>query len=346
MEQGAIFCPINHKLPANVIAAQLERLQPKWILASTGWEKRVSPPANLPPSSFLLFTSGSTGTPKIASIPLSSFQNNARSANAVCDLRPNDGWRLSLPLYHVSGLSIVFRCLAAGAKIILDDRDRSVTHLSAVPAQLFTASPIYPNLRCLLLGGGPICTVPMRWPSLISYGLTETASLVLAGSTPDSLWPVLGKQIKLSEEGEVLIKGDSLFAGYWDGHTVHAPLDEEGWFATKDLACFDPQKGYRIVGRKDRQFISGGENIQPEEIEQALLKLEGLIAAIVGPKKDEQYGMRPIAFVKIQSGKIDRGKIQKALSNVLPRYKIPTDFFPLEEPPFSPLKPAYKKIFD
>lgn len=277
---------------------------------------------------------------------MSSFLNNAKSANAICDFRSGDSWRLSLPLTHVSGLSVVFRCLAAGAKVILEERDRSVTHLSAVPAQLYAASPVYPKLRCLLLGGGPIHSVPTRWPCLISYGLTETASMILAGKTPDTLWPVDGKQIKLAEDGELLVRGDSLFNGYWDGENLHTPFDADGWFATKDLARFDATQGYAIVGRKDRQFISGGENIQPEEIEQALLKLPGVLEAVVGPRKQAQFGMRPIAFLKMQNGSIEPSKIRTHLEKLLPRYKIPEAFFPLEESSVSPIKRDVKKIFD
>jgi O-succinylbenzoic acid--CoA ligase len=342
---GAVFCPLNIRLPPAALEEQIERLSPKLIVSPSGYTTRVSHSASLPPSSFLLFTSGSSGIPKIASISAQSFWNNAKSANAVCDLKHGSGWRLSLPMHHVGGLSIVFRCLAAGAQIILDDTSVSITHLSSVPAQLYKAWPIYPKLRCLLLGGGPIHDVPKELPCLVSYGMTETTSLILAGKTAHSLQPIAGKEIKLAADGEILVRGDSLFEGYWNGEEVVSPLDPEGWFATKDLGRFDPTRGFTIIGRKDNQFISGGENIQPEEIEAELFKIPGILEAIVGPRKHDRFGMRPIAFLKTCTGVIDEVSIRSSLAKRLPSYKIPDAFFPLEDSSTHILKRNRKNMF-
>jgi len=346
LEIGAVFCPLNVRLPPAALEEQLRTLQPKFIFSSSGCETRPSPNAPLLPSSLLLFTSGSSGHPKLVSISHASFLASAKSANAACDLQPGDGWRLSLPMHHVSGLSIVFRCLLAGASIIFDDKDPSITHLSCVPAQLYSAWPIYPKLRCVLLGGGPIHDVPAKLPCLVSYGMTETASLFLAGSSPHKLQPLPNKEAKLSPEGELLVRGDSLFEGYWDGQAMHTPFDADGWFATKDLARFDPALGFTIVGRKDNQFISGGENIQPEEIEAELRKLPGILEALVGPRHHEKFGMRPIAFLSMREGApIDATSIQRSLAERLPKVKIPDALFPLDELTIG-LKRNRKKIFN
>jgi O-succinylbenzoic acid--CoA ligase len=343
---GAVFCPLNIRLPPAAIEEQLDRLKPKLIFSPSGYETKLSHPAPLLPSSLLLFTSGSTGAAKIASISLTSFLNNAKSANLACNLRAGDGWRLTLPMHHVAGLSIVFRCLTAGAKIILEEGDLTITHLSYVAAQLYRSWPIYPKLRCLLLGGGPIHDVPKELPCLVSYAMTETASLIMAGKSPNALWPLAGKEVKLAEDGEILVRGDSLFEGYWDGKALQSPIDVNGWFATKDLGRFNPTLGYTIVGRKDNQFISGGENIQPEEIEQELLKLPGVLEAIVGPRKHDRFGMRPIAFLNMCGISIDAAWIQNALAKKLPKYKIPDAFYPLDEPLSNPLKLDRRKIFN
>jgi len=343
---GAVFCPLNIRLPPAALEEQLLTLQPKFIFSPTGCERRPSPLLPLLPSSLLLFTSGSSGRPKLVSISHKSFLASAKSANAACDLQAGDGWHLSLPMHHVSGLSIVFRCLLAGANIIFDDKDPTITHVSSVPAQLYKAWPIYPKLRCLLLGGGPIHDVPAKLPCLVSYGMTETASLFLAGKTPNLLQPLPGKEAKLGPEGELWVRGDSLFEGYWDGHEMHSPFDADGWFATKDLAHFDPTLGFTIIGRKDNQFISGGENIQPEEIEAELRKLPGVLEALVGPRHHERFGMRPIAFLTMREGfSIDAAAMQHSLAERLPKIKIPDAFFPLDEHPIG-LKRNRKKIFN
>jgi o-succinylbenzoate---CoA ligase len=342
---GAVFCPLNVRLPPAAIEEQLQQLSPKVFVSPTGITPRASFHSPLPPSSFLLFTSGSMGKPKIVSLSLQSFLASAKAMNSACDLKPGDGWLLSLPLHHVAGLSIVFRCLTAGANLLFEEKDRSITHLSYVTAQLYKSWPIYPKLRCLLLGGGPIHEIPERLPCYVSYGMTETASTVLLGRTPNALRPLSGKEVKLAPDGELLVRGDSLFNGYWNGETIELPLDAQKWFATKDLATFDPKLGFAIVGRKDNQFISGGENIQPEEIEQALLQLPGVVEAIVGPRKHDRFGMRPIALIKMNQGPIPATWIQQELAKTLPKIKIPDAFFDLPEPYSSSLKKDRKKMF-
>jgi len=344
LQIGAIFCPLNAKLPAAALQKQVEKLAPKLVFTPSAYEHCSTHAAPLKPSSLLLFTSGSTGAPKMVSLSLAALEASAQSAALICNLTQSDRWLLSLPMHHVAGLSIVFRCLAANAKVTFDASDREITHLSQVAAQLYQAWPIYPKLRCLLLGGGPIHEVPAPLPCLISYSMTETASLILAGKSPDRLWPVAGKEVKLADDGEIFVRADSMFNGYWNGETLESPLDSKGWFATKDLGRFDPARGFSIVGRKDNQFISGGVNIQPEEIERELLALPGVIEAIVVPRKHDRFGMRPIAFIRTHSGSVDAHSLHHQLAEILPKYKIPDAFFPLEEPNGNGIKRG-RKLF-
>jgi O-succinylbenzoic acid--CoA ligase len=83
--------------------------------------------------------------------------------------------------------------------------------------------------------------------------------------------------------------------------------------------------GYlRVWGRKDNLFISGGENIQPEEIEEALCRLEGVEEAVVVPVPDAEFGNRPVAFVRTAAGELE--DLARALDPTLPRFKIPVAF--------------------
>ena len=86
---------------------------------------------------------------------------------------------------------------------------------------------------------------------------------------------------------EILVKGKTLFNGYVTKRLI-TPFDKKGWFHTGDLGILTKGKYLRVIGRKDNMFISGGENIQPEEIEKHILKLKGIADAIVVPKKDKQ----------------------------------------------------------
>lgn len=266
-----------------------------------------------PPQSLLLYTSGSTGSPKIAILSLSNLVANAQTAINALDLRPNDEWKLSLPLYHVGGIAIIFRCILARATIVIDDTP-NITHLSYVPTHLYRATPVYKKLRCLLLGGAPIHNYPKHLPVYTSYGLTEMASIVALNGNilPD-------RQLKISDDGEILVKGPSLFQGYFG----HPP--QKGWFATKDLGRFVDGK-LEVLGRKDWMFISGGENIQPEEIEKELLTFPEVVEAAVTPVDDPEWGQRPVAIV-FAPVRFTLAEMQKRLLKSLPKYKIPVALY-------------------
>ena len=78
-----------------------------------------------------------------------------------------------------------------------------------------------------------------------------------------------------------------MFLGYLDGNGVSLPLTDDGWFQTGDSGRIEENGGLRVSGRLDNMFVSGGENIQPEEIESFLCGVSGVIQAVVVPVKDE-----------------------------------------------------------
>ncbi len=375
---GAIACPLNTRLPPSQIASCLSRLSPHLHITnldsffggaggapsspsltcsalrkSPGLSRDSAASTNLAFSiyhlAFLLFTSGSTAAPKIAALSHSNLLANAHAAVPALDLKPGDRWLLSLPLYHVGGIGIVLRCVIARAAIILDPRNPSVTHLSYVPAQLYKSWPVYKNLRCLLLGGAPIGSYPDSLPVYATYGLTEMGSIVTATFKPhgSELYlghPLAGREIRIASDGEILVKGECLFQGYWENGSLHLPLHSDGWFATRDLGRLE-KEGLIVIGRKDWQFISGGENIQPEEIEQELLKLPQIEEAVVVPLDDPEFGKRPCAVVRLNDPSYDLTQMQRDLSANLPKYKIPIALVPLDEFPKASLKTDRKKIF-
>jgi O-succinylbenzoic acid--CoA ligase len=134
------------------------------------------------------------------------------------------------------------------------------------------------------------------------------------------------REVSISEEGEILVRGATLFAGYLEDENLDLPLDTDGWFRTGDLGALDENGYLRVFGRKDNRFFSGGENIQPEEIEEALAVLPGVEAAVVVPVEDAEFGQRPVAFVGMEEG--STVNLASELENVLPRFKIPVSFHP------------------
>lgn len=271
------------------------------------------------PRTLLLYTSGSTDTPKIAVLTLENLLANAKTAALAVGLKPGDQWKLSLPLYHVGGISILIRCILARATIVLDDSP-NITHLSYVPTQLYRATPIYKKLRCLLLGGAPIGSYPQHLPVYTTYGLTEMASMVaLNGQVlPD-------RELKIEKDGEIWVKGPCLFQGYF------GDPPQTDWFPTKDLGAFKNGQ-LEILGRKDWMFISGGENIQPEEIERYLLCFPEVLEAAVIPIDDPEWGKRPVAVIAAKTT-FSLEEMQERLREYLPKFKIPIALYFLDELP-------------
>ncbi len=306
----------------------------------------------------ILLTSGSSGQPKAALLSIGNLYFNAAGANEFIPFRPQNRWLLSLPLYHVSGLGIIFRTILSGGTILIPDPDKSLdinlrkyhpTHLSLIPTQLYRLLGKKKNMaflkmrEAILLGGAPIPSQQIQeslkydLPIFITYGLTEMASQVATSSLKESfqddqLWVRILNygQVKLAQDGEILVKGRTLFKGYIIKNMIDPHLNLEGWFPTGDMGQINEQGRLKILGRKDLMFISGGENIQPEEIEKALTKLDFIERAIVIPKSNKEYGFRPVAFIKTRKDKLipPHSDIINNLARFLPRFKIPQEFFP------------------
>jgi len=165
----------------------------------------------------------------------------------------------------------------------------------------------------------------------LSYGLTEMSSQVATGKVTDKA--ELGvkvlpyRQLSISPDGEILVKGEVLFKGYIAGAKVNLPL-ENSWFCTGDIGQQDRDGHLTVTGRRDNMFISGGENIHPEEIEKALLAIKGIEQVVVVPKEDKEFGQRPIAFIKFTDDHLTEDELIQFLQAVLPRFKIPIAFYP------------------
>jgi O-succinylbenzoic acid--CoA ligase len=299
----------------------------------------------------IIFTSGSTGVPKAALHTFGNHYHSALGSNANIALRPGDRWLHSLPLYHVGGLSILFRCLLAGATVALPQQGTppgeaiagfGATHVSLVSTQLLRLlreDAELGGLEAVLMGGGPIPAslvdeaVARGLPVHTSYGLTEMASQVTTtppGARPDELRTagrvLPHREVGISERGEILVRGKTLFAGYVESEKLDLPLDADGWFHTGDLGELYENDYLRVRGRMDNLFVSGGENVQPEEIEEALCRLEGIEEAVVVPMPDEEFGHRPVAFVRTAGDAVRSENLVRSLESLLPRFKIPIAF--------------------
>ena len=341
----AVLCPISNRFPLKLSKQLCKQIEA--TCATDTFEK--AKPLPVENATTIIFTSGSSDTPKAAVHTLANHYYSAIGSNENIPFRSGDRWLLTLPLYHVSGLSIFFRCFFTGATLVLRDhtalshqiRSDYITHLSLVHTQLgqlLSEQGHFPNLKAILLGGSAfpqdllIEGKKQKLPLYLSYGMTETASQI-ATTPPNaplkSLLRASGKVlphrvIKIENNGEICVGGDVLFAGYWTKKGLVSMRDEDGFFHTGDLGRFISGAELQILGRKDEMFISGGENIQPQEIEAELIKIKGIKQAFVVAKEDAQYGKVPVAFLETAT-EFDFLSILPVLEQKLPRFKIPKE---------------------
>ena len=318
----------------------------------------------------VVFTSGSSGAPKAVVHSAANHLYNAAGSAANIPLQAGDAWLVALPLHHVAGLSILFRTLSAGACAVIADGGSfheaddpavrllpAVTHVSLVETQLrrLLQLPDWPaltrRLRAALIGGSALSPALLRQaraaglPVCASYGCTEMASQVATTPLPAAAEtfsdgaPVLPhRRVAISGEGEILLGGPTLCLGYLqEGRIVAAGAD--GWFASGDLGRLDGQR-LSVTGRRDARFISGGENIQPEEVEQALLEHPAVTAAVCVPVADAEFGSRAVAFLALRTGPCPPADLEHHLNARLARFKQPVRYLPLPAgaPATAPLK--------
>ena len=379
---GAVAVPLNFRFPLQQINTMLSSINCRRILISKKYKrkfagltlpvieienfsrkiKHTGSPAGvinlkLNQAATIIFTSGSSGYPKAALLTIGNHYYNALGSNAHIRLKPGDCWLLSLPLFHVGGLAILFRTFLSGATSVLMPGNASllkiipgqnITHLSLVPAQLYRllaeqhTTKFLQRLNAILLGGGPPAdtlieeAVRQQLPIYLTYGLTETASQVTTTKQPlrmnkpdhsNAGQILLYRKLKINKQGEILVKGSILFKGYIRKERIYLPLDKNGWFNTGDLGKIDSRGNLLVLGRKDNMFISGGENIYPEEIERILRDMKGIADALVVPVPDKEFGRRPVAFIKSDKGaQIKVEQLRTCLQKKIARYKIPIFF--------------------
>ncbi|MBF8999648.1 o-succinylbenzoate--CoA ligase [Vibrio nitrifigilis] len=292
----------------------------------------------------LIFTSGSTGTPKAVA---HNHQQHFASAQGLLEwftFSEQDSWLLSLPMYHVSGLSIIYRWLAAGACLKLGNGDllsdiHGVSHASLVPVQLKrlldSRQPL--TLTHVLLGGSHIPQeLGMRAAQLgietwLGYGMTEAASTVTARKVESG--EGVGRIIPnraLEVRGErIFIGGQTLASGYYRQGYLVSITDDLGWFDSKDLGYWQGEE-LVVIGRADNLFISGGENIHCEEIEAVLNAHPHVQTAMVVPVKDDEYGHRPVAVLQ-GCETIDKASWDHWCQEKLEKFKWPIVYYVMPE---------------
>jgi 2-succinyl-6-hydroxy-2,4-cyclohexadiene-1-carboxylate synthase len=286
-----------------------------------------------------IFTSGSSSTPK--AIPL-TYENLFTSANNFIDfykVEVSNYLPITLPMYHIGGLQIFIRTIISNASTdILKPNSlekssftSSPSFLSVVPLQLdkiISSKDLhfFKNTN-FIIGGAKLLDRTINeikknnLKASVTYGMTETAAMCLATSltsNPELLKTVggpLGKtKVTILSNSKLAVKSSCV-----------SPLFDNNYIETNDLAKRDEAGNFIIIGRADGVFISGGENINPQEIEEMLFN-EGLPKCYLTNVADKK--LQSAGFLFFDSALDKEDVIQSCNDNLHP-FKVPKYFYPI-----------------
>jgi malonyl-CoA/methylmalonyl-CoA synthetase len=333
----------------------------------------------------ILYTSGTTGRSKGAMITHRNLASNALALHRAWGFRPGDVLIHMLPLFHVHGLFVASHCVLANGsamrfhakfdarRAIADFAHSSVfmgvptfyTRLLAEPA-LTQASCV--KMRLFVSGSAPLLAETHEaferrtgQRILERYGMTETGMLTSNPLTGDrragSVGPALegtevrvvdneGKACGAGDNGHVLVKGASVFPGYWRMPGTNAEeFTADGFFRTGDMGSLSEDGYLTIAGRSKDLIISGGYNVYPKEIELALDELPDVQESAVVGVPHPDFGEAVTAVVVPRRGaRANEPEIIAALKGKLANFKIPKRVFFVQELPRNAMGKVQKNV--
>ncbi|MCX5907230.1 MAG: long-chain fatty acid--CoA ligase [Deltaproteobacteria bacterium] len=310
----------------------------------------------------IIYTSGTTGVPKGVVMTYGMITWNSINTNLGWGLRADDrtvlhsslfytgGWNVfTLPLVHCRATNVLVRGFDADLILDLIERER-LTLFFGVPTmyQMLIDSPKFDrtdfsSLRFVVSGGAPL---PRKIIEIFQdrkgirlwqgYGLTEVGpNNFLANGKPGTVGTpmphvdikivsTVGNEVSPGENGELLLRGDHMCAGYWNKPEATAEAFKEGWFQTGDLVRRDGDGHVSIVGRKKDMIISGGINIYPAEIEKVMESHPRVAGAAVIGVPDERWGEVGKAILELHpGGTLTFDELRDFLAERLGKFKIP-----------------------
>ena len=300
----------------------------------------------------IMNTSATTGQFKSVPLRWGQIKAHVQASQEVLGRSEQDNWLMVLPLFHVSGLSILMRSLYNGtAMTIMESYDEEqvlqyihdgrINMMSLVPTILKNLEPriIHHQLRVILLGGEFIprplvdACVEKQLPIYKTYGMTETFSqsvtmpVLLNLNKLDSVGkPLPGMTVHIVNPdvdgvGEIHLNGPMVMRGYINREPIH------GDFNTDDMGYVDEDGFLYILNRRTDLIISGGENIYPKEIEDTVYAMQGVKECAVIPVADTKWGQVPALFVAFDDidalGTDLKMIVRDYISSKLAKYKVP-----------------------
>ena len=384
---GLVLAPLNTRLTSAELEAQLNHVRPALLIYDEAeptsipshWEKMRAvgqtltlqklmalPPAPFAPAPMdlerlqsIVFTSGSSGAPKGVQITFGNLFWNAIASAARLGVMPDDRWLSVLPLFHVGGLTVIFRSCIFGTAMALHPKfdvdavsrsldEDAITLVSLVPTMLGRLmelrAQVPSSLRLILLGGAAaseelLAEAARRgWPVAPTYGLTEATSQVAtmppdeAARKPGSVGkPLFGAQVRIldalgepspnGEIGEIAVRGPTVMRSYFDNAEATAKAICQNELRTGDMGYVDAEGDLFVLQRRSDLIVTGGENVYPAEVERALRSHPKVKDALVVGLPDAEWGQRVAALV-VADG-ITADELLAHARTTLAGYKLP-----------------------
>jgi acyl-CoA synthetase (AMP-forming)/AMP-acid ligase II len=318
-------------------------------------------------TSDIIFTSGTTGRPKGAMMHHQQTLRMYEEWATLADLREGDRYLQINPYFHTFGLKAgLVTSFLRGATMLpvavfdvdtvvdLIERER-ITMLPGPPTLYHSLLSVrdkakLSTLRAGVTGAADIPVELVRrihselpFQTLMTgYGLTEAGNVTLSrpGDSFEDVattagLPCEGVEVRIADDGEVLVRGYGVMQGYLDDPVATAEaIDADGWLHTGDLGNLGDAGRLRIVGRKKDMFIVGGFNAYPAEIEGFLLNHPAVAQAAVIGVPDERLGQVGKAFV-VRKGTVSAEELIGWCRERMAGFKVPRSVQFLEALPLN-----------
>jgi fatty-acyl-CoA synthase len=293
-----------------------------------------------------------------------------RAADTVLAVLPQyhvGGWNIQPLLAWWTGATVVLERTFDPGRVLHLLQERRITTMMGVPANyLFLAQhPDFEgtdlsSLAHAIVGGAPMPPALLRaWHArdvalTQGYGLTEASPNVLCLPDEDARSragsagrpyphvdvavadPVTGEHLVGEAEGELLVRGPSVFAGYFRDPAATAAALVDGWLRTGDLVRRDVDGYFTIVDRISDIYISGGEGVAPAEVEAVLMGHPAVADVAVVGVPDARWGEAGAAWVVVQRGRVtDAAELAEFVAESLARFKVPREVHFVDELPRS-----------
>ena len=314
----------------------------------------------------ILYSSGTTGRPKGAMMSHTNLGSNALTLHRIWGFRPDDVLLHALPIFHTHGLFVAINCvLLNGSKMLFLNKFDAETVVRLLPRSTvlmgvptfytrllttpsFTAETCR-SMRLFISGSAPLLAeTHIQFQErtghaiLERYGMTEAGMITsnpLEGERRAGTvgFPLPEVTVRVADEagavrgtdeiGVLEIKGPNVFQGYWQmPEKTAAEFRPDGFFITGDVAKIDERGYVHIVGRAKDLIISGGYNVYPKEVEDAIDRIPGVLESAVVGMPHPDFGEAGLAVIVRRSDSPEPPTAEAVLSGLrekLANYKVP-----------------------